>query len=73
MQHNPVDPILHRDKGNEISCAQVWPLFVTYPLQIEHAQLSGTELSCDKSLQLGEQGLLGGVNGFIEWWAQGMS
>lgn len=73
MQHNPVDPILHRDKGNEISCAWVWLLFVTCPLQIECAQLLGAELSCDKSPQWGERGLLGEVTEFTEWRTQGKS
>lgn len=46
-QGNPVDPILHRDTGNEISCAWVWLLFVTCPLQIVHAQPFKLCSSCD--------------------------
>lgn len=46
-QGNPVDPILHRDKGNEISFAWVWLLFVTCPLQIVPARLFKLCSSCD--------------------------
>lgn len=72
-QRSPVDPILHRDKGNEISRAWVWPLFVTWPLQIVRAQLSGSAVQVTKSQQLGERGLLDGVIEFTERRAQGKS
>lgn len=69
-QHNPVDPMLHRDKGNEISRAWVWLSLVTCPLQIVRAQLS---VQVTKSPRLGERGLLGGVIGFTVRRAQGKS
>lgn len=63
---NPVDPVLHGDKGNEISRAWVWPSLVTCPLQIVHAQLSAAAVQVTKSQQLGERGLLRRVTGFTE-------
>lgn len=46
---NPVDLMLHRDKGDEISCAWVWPSLLTCPHQIVHAQLSGSAVRVTKS------------------------
>lgn len=46
---NPVDLILHGDKGNKISCAWVWPSLLTCPLQTVHAQRSGSAVGVTKS------------------------